>query len=58
MLSDKDTEKVHEKTFKMQILEEKIKAKAKGDIWNGNLYISVCLLIKNQKAKKMKVLLI
>jgi len=42
----------------MQILEEKIKSKAKGNIWNGNLYISVCMLIKNQKEKKKKLLLI
>lgn len=50
--------KKNEKTFKMQIFEEKIETKTKGCIWNGNLGISVCQLIKNQKKTKIKVLLI
>lgn len=33
----------------------KRKAKAKGNIWTGNLCISGCMLIKNQKAKKVSV---
>lgn len=43
----------------MQIFEEKIETKTKGSIWSGNLGISVCQLIKNQKKKtKIKALLI
>lgn len=38
------------KFFKCRFL----KAKAKGNIWSSNLCISVCMLIKKQKAKKFK----
>lgn len=52
MLRDnvKDREKGQEKNFKCRFFKRK--AKAKGNIWRGNLCISVCMLIKNQKAKK------